>query len=519
MSGPQSFYLPSSVTPTQLISDLSQEFLVSTPKTMTRRLTFIDTFDWRLYHKSLVAYCRDDALCLRKLNSHQIIHQQAGLPAPKFAADLPPGPLKLLLAPVIEMRALLPRASVQVQTEVFAILNRDQKTVVRLAFEKLFRPEQPNDNGSWPQLWLLPVRGYPGPAEKLAAALPDLGLEAVEQPDMLLLALEQAGQTPGDYSTRLDVQLPSAARSDEAAKAILGHVLPVIRQNEAGIKQDIDTEFLHDFRVAIRRTRAVLSQLKGVLPADASDRFRREFGDIARTTNDLRDLDVYLLDAAHYRAMLPEMLREDITPLFDYLREKRAAALARVVDLLNSETYAQTLHDWQVFLDQPGNEAAEAPHAGQPVIDLARRRLKKRYRRVTRFGRKILKNTQDEQLHALRIECKKLRYLLEFFASLFPADTIGALVKQLKKLQDNLGDFNDLCVQEAYLLHLADELPAADARSRHTLLAIGGLVATLDQKRAQVKSEFAKTFTGFASAENKKLFKSLLAAAPDGGTG
>ncbi len=90
-------------------------------------------------------------------------------------------------------------------------------------------------------------------------------------------------------------------------------------------------------------------------------------------------------------------------------------------------------------------------------------------------------------------------------------------MKQLKKLQDNLGDFNDLCVQEAYLLHLADELPADDARSRHTLLAIGGLVATLDQKRAQVKGEFAKTFTGFASAENKKLFKLLLAAAPDGG--
>jgi CHAD domain-containing protein len=124
-------------------------------------------------------------------------------------------------------------------------------------------------------------------------------------------------------------------------------------------------------------------------------------------------------------------------------------------------------------------------------------------------GHQILENVADEKLHALRIECKKLRYLMEFFASLFPEDEIGQLVKQLKKLQDNLGDFNDLCVQEEYLLRAAAELPAAKAESQEALLAIGGLISRLDQERQVVKADFAKTFTNFASPENQAHFKRL----------
>jgi CHAD domain-containing protein len=147
-----------------------------------------------------------------------------------------------------------------------------------------------------------------------------------------------------------------------------------------------------------------------------------------------------------------------------------------------------------------------------PVINLARQRIYKRYRRIVKAGQRILKNTEDEQLHALRIECKKLRYLMEFFASLFPPKKISRLIKQLKKLQNNLGDFNDLCVQEEYLLNIASEMPVTDDQSRKTLLAIGGLVETLDKRRAVVKGEFAQTFTTFAAPENKKLFKELFAA-------
>ena len=119
-------------------------------------------------------------------------------------------------------------------------------------------------------------------------------------------------------------------------------------------------------------------------------------------------------------------------------------------------------------------------------------------------GDYILTHTQDELLHALRIECKKLRYLMEFFTSLFPRKKMTRLIKQLKRLQDNLGEFNDLSVQQEYLMHMAEELPIDEARSRKALVATGYLVENLGYKQKRVKANFADTFTEFASPANQK---------------
>ena len=112
-------------------------------------------------------------------------------------------------------------------------------------------------------------------------------------------------------------------------------------------------------------------------------------------------------------------------------------------------------------------------------------------------------------MHALRIDCKKLRYLIEFFASLFPPTKIRQLINQLKRLQDNLGDFNDLSVQQEYLLSIAGELPINDMESRRALLATGSLVESLAHQQQLVRDAFAKTFTNFASPENQELYQQL----------
>jgi len=59
-------------------------------------------------------------------------------------------------------------------------------------------------------------------------------------------------------------------RADIAGKYIYSHLLKAIKANEQGTIADTDSEFLHDFRVAVRRTRAGLSQIKGILAANSS---------------------------------------------------------------------------------------------------------------------------------------------------------------------------------------------------------------------------------------------------------
>ena len=127
-------------------------------------------------------------------------------------------------------------------------------------------------------------------------------------------------------------------------------------------------------------------------------------------------------------------------------------------------------------------------------------------------GNVISESADDKMLHVLRIHCKKLRYLMEFFSSLFHPETMNSLIEQLKTLQDNLGDFNDLRVQEEYLLTVAKQLPVKCGQSEKIFLAIGSLVGALAWDRKIVRSAFAETFADFAAPANKELFQNLFAA-------
>jgi CHAD domain-containing protein len=284
-----------------------------------------------------------------------------------------------------------------------------------------------------------------------------------------------------------------------------------MKANEAGIKADVDTEFLHDYRIAIRRTRSALSQIRNVFPVEATEHFKKEFRTLGQLTNELRDLDVYLLSEDKFEARLPEAMREDIVPLFDFLRILREQALEEVIDSLSSSESKRVLREWEEYLNEPISKKRAAKNGAIPIVELARKRIYKRYRRVIKNGDYILTHTKDELLHALRIECKKLRYLMEFFTSLFPRKKMTRLIRQLKKLQDNLGDFNDLSVQQEYLMHMAEELPIDDPRSRKALVATGYLVENLGNRQKAVKADFAKTFTNFASPANQKSFRRLFA--------
>ncbi|MGB2691718.1 MAG: CHAD domain-containing protein, partial [Thermodesulfobacteriota bacterium] len=276
-------------------------------------------------------------------------------------------------------------------------------------------------------------------------------------------------------------------KSLDAAKLIFRNLLETMRVNEFGIIEDIDTEFLHDFRVAVRRTRSALSQIKAVFSVEDTIKFKDKFSVIGKATNELRDLDVYLLTEDSYKRMLPEDLRPGLDPLFDSLSEQREKAKKECSDYLRSDSYKNSIRTWEEFLDSCESDPEIAPNSERPVIDLAKENIWKKYSRVTKLGKKIPTNTPDPEVHNLRIECKKLRYLLEFFTSLFPEEERKTAIKHLKKLQDNLGDFNDLYVQQQSLKKFLSQTDIGyDQSKQKTLAAAGGLVSVLYQRQNDV---------------------------------
>lgn len=505
------FRLPAGYSQGRLIRESADaSYATKEEQSATERFIIYDTFDWRLFNNSLALYGTGSHFVLHHLSQNTMIERARIRSQPVFIWDFPDSRLKDRLSPIIKVRALLKRAEIVSHSTSYRVLNPDEKTVARFVYETFrLKPDAPT---MATHLTLKQVRGYPAYFRTLANQFHDMGFPTVGAEDAYRNILGAVNQKPGDYSTKLKIKLDPDMRADEAAKIVLRFLLKVINRNVEGIKADLDTEFLHDFRVAIRRTRSALSQIKSVFPEDATDRFRREFAALGKLSNPLRDLDVYLLNERRCKALLPNMLEADIEPLFDHLRAKRLEALREVVSNLNSKRFSRMLKDWEAFLDQPPNNSSLALNAAVPIINLARKRIYKRYRNVVKLGRLSFENTGDDLLHQLRIECKKLRYLMEFFSSLFPYPKISILIKQLENLQDNLGEFQDVCVQDEYLQTITDELPIAHTRSKRTILAIGSLVGTLSQKKQTVKKSFSNIFTDFVSASNRKLFRELFAS-------
>ncbi len=510
MDSPTRFRLPDGYDQAQIGAALAKRYIIRAEATLTGSWTIYDTFDWRLSGKSLTLQWSGGDLVLRSLPDGEVLQGCPLASPPGFAWDLPEGPLREQVSSIIEVRRLIELVTAHTWSSTFRVLNKDEKTVARLARDEV-RPTASEEGPPFESyLTVLPLRGYGTQARRISAILGKNLIVASRKEAVFYSAFRAFGQKANTYSGKLRIRLKPKLPAGEATGIILRQLLEIMRANEPGIKADLDIEYLHDYRIAVRKSRSALSQLQGVFPESKTEHYKRKLGALGRLTNDLRDLDVFLLAEAYYRAILPPAMKDDITPLVDHLRALRAKALFSVTEGLEAKGYARILEDWQGFLHKPAT-AKSAVEAKVPVIDLARKRIYRRYCRIVRSGMEVLNHTEDELLHDLRIECKKLRYLLEFFASLFPPKKLNRITRQLKRLQNCLGEFTDLSVQQHYLLSIAEGLDLEERQARRVLVATGFLVETMARKQKETKARFAGIFSEFASPAHQKQCQLLFA--------
>jgi CHAD domain-containing protein len=224
-------------------------------------------------------------------------------------------------------------------------------------------------------------------------------------------------------------------------------------------------------------------------------------------------LDVYLLNEQTYKNILPVQFRKNISELFDQLKEKRQSAYQDFAAVLNSDRYKKIMIDWIHFLNTKIIDIKTATKAvGQPVVLVVKPIILNQLEIVLNLGNQINEETEDKKVHDLRLECKKLRYLLEFFASLFPKKRMDTFIDHLKILQDNLGKFNDYSVQQNFLQGYLKQHIISDENDTHTIAGIGALIGILYDKQMQTRREFSIRYAQFASKENitiaMKMFKS-----------
>jgi len=500
------FDFPVGLTAEKFIAKLSNKACTQLVSRHSSLKTYYDSFDWRLYSNGITCeFDRSKAasiLLLRNLEKNDLIIAGTEIKeVPTLSHQFQSEQIQSVLGPLLEMRALLPVCTLDYETYHLAIMNNDEKTVLRLAIEEydLFNN----------RVTLQAIKGYSKAAELIIETLTaKLGLKPATRP-LLLIALKLQGRKPNDYSSKLNIDLDPDMRADIACKYIYSHLLKAIKDNEQGTIADTDSEFLHDFRVAVRRTRAGLSQLKGVLPEEIGATYAEFFSWLGQSTSPTRDLDVYLLNFTHYKSSLSATIRDDLNPLYDFLLAKQQQAHEELAKNLRSTKYLATLSEWAQYLKAQAPLKPLEPNAKLTIKQLADRRLWKNYKRVLREGDAITEESPTEALHELRKSCKKLRYLMEFFQSLYSENQIKHFIKNLKGLQEVLGNFQDLSVQECTLKLFSEEMLNNHIHA-NTLLAMGVLIQNLDSLRASVRKDFSAKFATFKHEENQSAFKSLL---------
>jgi len=485
------------------------------PGSGPRQHTWLDTFDWRLNRAGLVLEYeharRGGRLLLRKdevLQAEQPVARWRSS-RPQLAEDLPAGPVRDQIVKLASPRALLTMATATGTVSVTRLLNADGKTVARLVVDRstVTRGDQAVRLPS--RLTIAEVRGYPGPARKAARLLAETpGVSAVQQ-SAFLEALHALGRRPNDYSGGVTADITAQMPASVAVATLLLGLLDTLEQNVDGTLRDIDIEFLHDLRVAVRRTRSAIKLLGDMLPEGLAAPYAAEFKWLGDLTTPTRDLDVHLLGFDAMAAQLVGASPADLEPFRAFLTRRRAREVRRLAAGLRSARFRAVTDHWRKALLEV-RDAGRPPKRRVTAEDLALARTARAFRRVAAQGGAITADSPPESLHNLRKRCKELRYALEFFAPLHDPVSYRKVLGDLKQLQDCLGEFQDSQVQREEIHALADAMLAERAAPAATLLAMGEITANLARSQTEARADFAQRFTRFAGPAGQQRFRAML---------
>jgi CHAD domain-containing protein len=251
----------------------------------------------------------------------------------------------------------------------------------------------------------------------------------------------------------------------EALRSLLHVQLIEILRNDPGTRVGTDPESLHDLRVAVRRSRALLRAGRELVASD-TQMLSEELQWLGTVLGAVRDLDVLLARLRKEGAELGGDDAKAAVRLLRSLTRERKRARAAMLKALAGDRYLQLLGRFESEV-----AALEPTGADVSLSSLARRELKKLRTAV----RALPADPADDDLHALRKLGKRARYAAELARH-------PDVVRRAKEFQDVLGEHQDACVAEERLRGLAAAASPAEA------IAAGRLLEREQARRAAARA-------------------------------
>lgn len=510
------FKLPTARSERLLLQKFRSNFSVARINRTSESCAYLDTFDWRVYKRGFTLKRENNTFFLEKIGdvNNTITSIDSGSTTTResrFWWDFPESALRQELKKYLSNRALLTMYECTEERNSFRVENEDKKTVARFSIIRIA-----NRQSSPLQMFIQidPIRGYDEQFDALSQYVDSLGGE--EHSQALFTGIPSVyGVYPGQYSSKPAITVAPNEPAQQALHTMFRELVHIIRINEGGVAKDLDIEFLHDLRIAVRMVRTLLRLFADIIPLDVSTKLNNDMKWIGGLTGDTRDFDVYLSLENEYKKLLPEILQPGVHSFFRHVEERREKSFAAMKQRLESSQYQEALSYWTTYFSDL-HPIKENVTEESTILHAVSKKIAQQYASIDRRLRKAEKKKTDKAFHALRIECKRLRYLFESFASLYSDEDIIPLIKQLKLLQEKLGDLNDISVQEQVLIEYLSDIDNSLPESIVVSAAVGGLITQLEKRKQEAKMDFFRAMEKFKKENNSQQFRMITGGEPEG---
>jgi inorganic triphosphatase YgiF len=320
-------------------------------------------------------------------------------------------------------------------------------------------------------------------ALRLLAAAP-LRIETRSQPDRGYLLSGAAVETVTAKPLVLDPSMTLEQALQTIGRECLGHVL---RNEPAALAGDAAA--FHQMRVALRRLRSALSGVKSTLPPDQYRWAKDELKWLADCLGPTRDWDVFAAELlAPVQASLPD--DPELAQLATIAKRRRREAYGRAREAIESRRYVESLlklarwFESRAWRDQSASERCAPLFA--PVTEMAPRLIDRCWKKARKPIAHFAELSQENR-HRLRIALKKLRYSVEFYASLFDAGEVKSFMKRLKPLQEELGYLNDVRTTQRLIRDAALPATGGGEVGQNAGLVLGWHIRGAADKEAKLR--------------------------------
>lgn len=276
-------------------------------------------------------------------------------------------------------------------------------------------------------------------------------------------------KVPGSKDAPLTRHIPEA----------LQHQYQRMRDLETGVIRGFDDEFLHQYRIAIRRSRAIAESISEIHSDAELRKAAKTLKKHAQATSELRDLHVFLADLEQWQLREGAgmaLVSSGARSYFANLADAEQQALAK---RLTGKKYRKDMERWHQLISSRHFKKITRKLTSEDI----RKALDKRIQRYNTMVQQLSKQAPDEDYHRLRKRLKRIRYLAELDKPAF-----REMLRQLKYRQQKFGDFQDLHVQLSMLARFRDSI-ATEPDMLESVAGLNSLIQDLESEKSSVRDE------------------------------